>query len=190
MYELILGGQRSGKSGYAEQLALDWLAQDTQHQVHFLVTAYVPEEDLAMQQRIAHHQAVRAQKLPTAQVHEVWQKSSALAETIFQVNNPHHLMVVDCLTLWLTNCLMPHPQLRMGGLSDEALQAECQNLCVTLNQTTGPTILISNEIGLGLIPMGAEVRRFVDELGRLHQRLAAQAHGVVLMVAGLPMRVK
>ena len=95
-------------------------------------------------------------------------------------------MLVDCLTLWLTNWLMP-----MTGEVDEAgWAAQRAALLVAVETVPGPLVLVSNEIGLGLSPMSAEARRFVDELGRLHQDLAQRCHRVTLMVAGLALTIK
>jgi adenosylcobinamide kinase/adenosylcobinamide-phosphate guanylyltransferase len=100
---------------------------------------------------------------------------------------------VDCLTLWLGNLLMPPSG---DGLPDETVlddagwQAACAGLIDALAATPGPVVLVSNEIGLGVVPLGAEARRYVDELGRLHQRVAAACARVTLMVAGIEMAVK
>jgi adenosylcobinamide kinase/adenosylcobinamide-phosphate guanylyltransferase len=97
------------------------------------------------------------------------------------------MVLVDCLTLWLTNLLMP-----MEGAPVDAagLEVACDELLAALASAPGPVVLVSNEIGLGLSPMTSEARRFVDELGRLHQRVARGCASVTLMVAGLPVVVK
>jgi adenosylcobinamide kinase/adenosylcobinamide-phosphate guanylyltransferase len=97
------------------------------------------------------------------------------------------LVVVDCLTLWLTNLLMP---LTGESLSDREWQLQCDAMCEAIGKASGPVLLVSNEIGLGLSPMSAQARRFVDELGRLHQRVAACCDCVTLMVAGIEVPVK
>ncbi len=89
-------------------------------------------------------------------------------------------MLVDCLTLWLTNLI----------LADHDTESAAADLLSACAQASGPVVLVSNEVGLGIVPDNALARRFRDEAGRLHQRLAAQADSVVFMVAGLPMRVK
>jgi len=89
-------------------------------------------------------------------------------------------VLVDCLTLWLTNLL----------LGEHDIAAETSALEVALDRRTAPTVLVSNEVGLGIVPDNALARRFRDEAGRLHRLLAARAQNVVFMVAGLPMRVK
>ena len=88
--------------------------------------------------------------------------------------------LVDCLTLWLTNLL----------LGEHDIPAATERLLVALAARTAMTVLVGNEVGLGIVPDNALARRFRDEAGRLHQRLAAEASGVLFMVAGLPMRVK
>jgi adenosylcobinamide kinase / adenosylcobinamide-phosphate guanylyltransferase len=96
-------------------------------------------------------------------------------------------VVVDCLTLWLTNLLMPaHGQ----ALNASAWAARCEALCNALSGARGPVLLVSNEIGWGVSPLSGDARRFVDELGRLHQAVAACCSQVTLMVAGIEMPVK
>jgi len=99
----------------------------------------------------------------------------------------HRLVVVDCLTLWLTNLLMP---LSGSAVDGDRLDAAIDDLADVLRAAAGPVVVVSNEIGLGLSPMSREARRFVDELGRLHQRVAGHCASVTLMVAGLEVPVK
>jgi adenosylcobinamide kinase/adenosylcobinamide-phosphate guanylyltransferase len=97
------------------------------------------------------------------------------------------LLVVDCLTLWLTNGMMPmHPQ--AGAQFD--VESQVSALTESIAIATGPVVLVGNEIGMGVIPMGAEVRTFVDALGRLNQRVAQACARVTLMAAGLPLTLK
>lgn len=179
--ELILGGQRSGKSRRAEGLARDWLAAHPAHQAVLIATAQSWDDE--MRQRIARHQADRAERVPGLGTVE---EPVHLAQALRQHSAPHTLVVVDCLTLWLTNVLMPMAPsaagLDVGQRVEELLQA--------IGQATGPVVLVGNEIGLGVIPMGAEVRAFVDELGRLNQGVAQVCDRVVFMAAGLPMTLK
>jgi adenosylcobinamide kinase / adenosylcobinamide-phosphate guanylyltransferase len=179
MSELILGGQRSGKSRCAEDRAAAWLAQPGRHAV-LLTTALAGDDE--MRQRIARHQADRAVRVPELLAFEVPQ---ALPQAVQKHSLAHQMVVVDCLTLWLTNLLMP---LNAAPLADiAALQ---QELCRAVSQAPGPVVLVSNEIGWGLSPLGAAARHFVDELGRLHQAVAAVCPQVTLMVAGLQMPIK
>lgn len=187
--ELILGGQKSGKSRRAETLAAAWLAQHRQHQAVLLATAQA--HDGEMQVRIARHQHDRAQRVPQLQTLDV--ARADLAQLLLQPveqggsDGPHCLAVLDCLTLWLTQWLMP-----MDGAAceDAVLEQQLELLLAAVRQRRGPLVIVSNEIGLGVIPMGPQVRRFVDVLGHLHQALAARCDRVTLMVAGLPLQMK
>ena len=169
MHELILGGARSGKSRLAERLAIDsGLA------VTYIATSQALDGE--MSDRIAHHQARRP--LEWGLIEEPY----ALAQVLEQNAAPDRCLLVDCLTLWLTNLLL---------LDDEArLQQERQALLDTWHQLPGRIILVSNESGLGVVPMGELTRRYVDYSGWLHQDIAAQAERVVWTVAGLPQVLK
>ncbi len=179
MRELILGGQRSGKSARAETLAAQWLADSSAHRAVFVATATAWDDE--MRERIARHQRDRAQRVPGMVTVE---EPVDLAGAVARNNATDTLVVVDCLTLWLTNLLMP----AQGDVG--ASDARTTALAQTLSTHTGPLILVSNEIGLGVIPMGAEVRAFVDALGRLNQQVAAVCDRVTLMAAGLPLTLK
>lgn len=175
--ELILGGQRSGKSRRAEMLARSWLAQSSQHQALLIATARAG--DAEMQARIAQHRLDRAHRVPGLQTVE---EPMRLAEVIAQHSAPQTLLVVDCLTLWLINWLMP--------LQGESVQPPLDALLDALTQAQAPIILVSNEIGLGVIPMGRETRDYVDALGRVNQAVAQVCERVTFMAAGLPMFLK
>ncbi|MCY1557226.1 Bifunctional adenosylcobalamin biosynthesis protein CobP [compost metagenome] len=97
-------------------------------------------------------------------------------------------MVVDCLTLWLTNLMMPADAAR--AFDEAAVVAAGDALCEAIAAAPGPLVLVGNEIGLGVIPLGREVRQFVDALGRLNQSVAAACERVTLMAAGLPLTLK
>lgn len=181
MHELILGGQRSGKSRCAEQRAAAWLATAS-HSSVLLATARAGDEE--MQLRIAHHRRERAERLPALECEEV---PIALSQAISHHSAPDRLVIVDCLTLWLTNLLMP---LGADALGDTEWDHAREALCDALGRARGPVLLVSNEIGLGVSPMSREARRCVDELGRLHQALAARCDHVTLMVAGIEVPVK
>jgi adenosylcobinamide kinase/adenosylcobinamide-phosphate guanylyltransferase len=191
MKELIIGGQRSGKSRRAEALAQQWL-QVAGRRAVFIATAQAWDEE--MRERIARHQADRAERLPGMQTLEV---PLALGEAIAAHSAADTLVVVDCLTLWLTNLLMP-PQdgnARDSNAPDEtavsaASRQATAKLLESLKAAKGPVVLVGNEIGMGVIPLGAQVRAFVDTLGRLNQDVAAVCDRVTLMVAGLPVVVK
>jgi adenosylcobinamide kinase/adenosylcobinamide-phosphate guanylyltransferase len=178
MRELILGGQRSGKSARAEALAAQWLAASPAHRAVFVATATAWDDE--MRERIARHQRDRAQRVPGMVTVE---EPVQLVQVLRAHAGAQTLVVVDCLTLWLTNLLMP--------AAGAVLPAEAPDtLAPAVAVHTGPLILVSNEIGLGVIPMGKETRAFVDALGRLNQQVAAACDRVTLMAAGLPLTLK
>jgi adenosylcobinamide kinase/adenosylcobinamide-phosphate guanylyltransferase len=180
--ELILGGQKSGKSRRAEMLARQWLAMSVNHRTVLIATAQPWDEEMRV--RILRHQADRAQRVPGMQTVE---EPLCLAQTLAAYSHPEVLLVVDCLTLWLTNGMMPmHPQ---AGTEFD-VDSEVSALAESIANATGPVVLVGNEIGMGVIPMGAEVRTFVDALGRLNQQVARACAHVTLMVAGLPLTLK
>lgn len=211
--ELILGGQKSGKSRRAEMLARTWLEQSI-HQRAVLIATAQPWDD-EMRERIVRHQADRAARVPGMTTVE---EPYALAAALAQHSRADTLVVVDCLTLWLTNQLMPcdsdEPRLHPGrtaqrfaqakeeraGDSEQNAEPVCQVAPVdiaqaamilgAIQQAPGPVVLVGNEIGLGVIPLGREVRAFVDALGRLNQDVAAVCQRVTLMAAGLPLFLK
>ncbi|MFZ3082893.1 bifunctional adenosylcobinamide kinase/adenosylcobinamide-phosphate guanylyltransferase [Rhodoferax ferrireducens] len=198
--ELILGGQKSGKSRRAEALAQSWLKQSDKHHALLIATAQAGDEE--MRQRIARHQADRAQRVPGMGTVE---ESFKLAEAIGAHSRPDTLIVVDCLTLWLTNCLMPidastvteDPRRHNAAekfITNRPLatvhQAHVAILLEAIAGAPGPLVLVGNEIGLGVIPMGREVRAFVDALGLLNQSVAQVCQRVTLMAAGLPLTLK
>jgi adenosylcobinamide kinase/adenosylcobinamide-phosphate guanylyltransferase len=181
--ELILGGQKSGKSRRAETLAQLWLANAPQHSALLIATAQAFDDE--MQRRIERHRQDRLVRIPSMQTIE---EPLALAATIKAHSHPNTLIVVDCLTLWLTAHLMP-PDSHFAHPSTD-WQALATDLCSALAQTRGPVVLVGNEIGLGVIPLGQEVRAFVDALGLLNQMVAATCQRVTLMTAGLPLALK
>lgn len=179
--EFILGGQRSGKSRCGERRAADWLARPG-HRAVLLATALGGDDE--MRARIQRHQRDRAERVPAMALDEV---PRDLADALRRHSAPDCLVLVDCLTLWLTQWLMP----LAGEPADDARWlAVMAELDAALLAAPGPVVLVSNEIGLGLSPMSRETRRFVDELGRLHQQVAARCPRVTLMVAGIEMAVK
>ena len=181
--ELILGGQKSGKSCRAEALAQSWLAQSGSHRAVMIATAQAWDDE--MTQRIARHQADRAQRVPGMTTVE---EPLQLAQTIQRHSTPDTLIVVDCLTLWLTNWLMPvHGN---AAATEQTLSIETGQLLQSISSAPGPLVLVGNEIGLGVIPLGREVRVFVDALGLLNQQVTAVCARVTLMAAGLPLTLK
>jgi adenosylcobinamide kinase / adenosylcobinamide-phosphate guanylyltransferase len=161
---LVLGGARSGKSAYAEGLIEacpgPWL---------YLATAQAFDDEMVA--RIAQHRTRRSGTWRTRDV------PFALPEAVGEAPGP---VLVDCLTLWLTNLILAEADV---AEATERLRAACA-------RAPGPLVLVGNEVGLGIVPDNALARRFRDAAGRLHQQLAAQADRVVLTVAGLPLIVK
>ena len=187
--EFILGGQKSGKSRRAELLARDWFAQSPDHRAVLIATGQAWDDE--MRERIARHQRDRAERVPGLATLE---EPRDLAGAITRHSQPGTLLVVDCLTLWLTNWTMPAGQEAMDFEQKEALalnwQAQAALFFIALEQALGPVVLVGNEIGLGVIPMGREVRAFVDALGQLNQQVAQVCQRVTLMAAGLPLTLK
>ena len=183
--EFILGGQKSGKSRRAEMLAQRWLAQAPEQKAVLIATAQPWDEE--MRERITRHQQDRAERVPgMATVEEPLQ----LAQAITQHSSAHTLVVVDCLTLWLTNWLMPAESSEQKEAAVQYPRAQIAMLLGAIENCAGPVVLVGNEIGLGVIPMGRETRAFVDALGRLNQDVAAACQRVTLMAAGLPLTLK
>ncbi|MES2947543.1 MAG: bifunctional adenosylcobinamide kinase/adenosylcobinamide-phosphate guanylyltransferase [Pseudomonadota bacterium] len=185
--EFILGGQRSGKSRRAEMLARAWLDRSDTHRAVLIATAQPWDDE--MRQRITRHQADRATRVPGMATVE---EPLALAEAIAQHGDANTLVVVDCLTLWLTNALMPIEAESLKENQPVAPEeyARTASLLIAIKDNPGPVVLVGNEIGLGVIPLGREVRAFVDALGRLNQDVASVCQRVTLMAAGLPLHLK
>ena len=177
-HELILGGQKSGKTARAERLAAAWLACSPSHQAVYLATACAA--DAEMRERIDRHRRDRALRVPAMRTVEA---ARDLPQALAEQSRPGTLVVVDCLTLWLTAWLMP-----ADGSPGEPPPVE--SLLQALRAARGPVVLVSNEIGLGVIPLGRQVRAFVDALGTLNQQVAQACSRVTLMAAGLPLVLK
>jgi adenosylcobinamide kinase/adenosylcobinamide-phosphate guanylyltransferase len=168
MLTLILGGARSGKSRHAQQLA-----EASGLNVTVIATARAGDPEMAA--RIARHRAERPDHWLTLE------EPVALAESLSRSAEVGRFLVVDCLTLWLLNLL------QAGEAVFRRERAALLDLAPTL---PGRLVLVANEVGLGVIPLGELSRRFVDEAGRLNQAIAALAHEVVFVAAGLPLRMK
>jgi adenosylcobinamide kinase/adenosylcobinamide-phosphate guanylyltransferase len=162
----LTGGARSGKSRHAEELVVGLQAPWT-----YIATAEA--YDAEMRERIAIHRSRRG---------EGWLTVDAPLDLVGALDavEKGQAVLVDCLTLWLSNHM----------LADHDLEGECARLVETLAKPTGPWFVVSNEVGQGIVPENALARRFRDEAGRLNQRVAAVADTVLLMVAGLPLKVK
>lgn len=170
MKELILGGARSGKSHYAETCA-------TESGLDIIYVATAQALDDEMQQRIKHHQQQRPAHW------QLIEEPLNLVSTLKDNANNNTCILVDCLTLWLSNQLCSEE-------NKIQLQENINNLINILPELPGRIIFVSNEVSMGIIPMGEINRQFVDEAGRLHQRLAAVCDKVTLMVAGIPSHIK
>jgi adenosylcobinamide kinase/adenosylcobinamide-phosphate guanylyltransferase len=180
---LILGGQKSGKSAHAELLTKEWLSQSNKRTAVLVATAQALDEEMRL--KIKRHQDDRAQKIPTMLLIE---EPTDLGRVIREQSSVNHLIVIDCLTIWLTNLLMPHSELVAEEF--ESTSAAIDDLLSAVKSARGPIIFVSNEIGMGVIPMGREIRQFVDDLGILNQKIARVCDAVSLMIAGVPLVIK
>ena len=187
--ELVVGGQKSGKSRRAQALAKSWLVQSPGHRAVLVATAR--GDDAQMRQRIQRHQQDRLQDVPGMATVE---EPLALAQAVRTYSRADTLVAVDCVTLWLTNLLRPGhgagaTPAELPVVRPDAAVAKAA-LIAALAAAPGPVVLVSNEIGLGVVPMGREVRAFVDALGLLNQELGSACERVILMAAGLPLLLK
>jgi adenosylcobinamide kinase/adenosylcobinamide-phosphate guanylyltransferase len=164
---LVLGGARSGKSRYAECMVEGAAACGT-----YCATAGAGDAEMA--QRIAAHQARRRSFWHTIE------EPLALAPVIAAESSLDRPLLIDCLTLWLSNLM----------LADRPIAGETAALCAALRLAAGPVVLVANEVGLGLVPETSLGRRFRDAAGRLNQQIAALADQVVFVAAGLPLVLK
>lgn len=173
MKSFIIGGARSGKSQYAEQLALQ-----SGLEVIYIATAQVYDPEFAA--RVEHHR----QRRPAdwALIEEPF----FLAQTLRQHARPDRCLLVDCLTLYLAQWLCDDCQ----PPQHRSWQQERQDLLDCLSDLPGQIILVSNEVGLGIVPMGEINRHYQDEAGRLNQAIAASCEQALFMVAGLPLKLK
>lgn len=164
---LLLGGARSGKSRVGEALVTGARGQ-------FLYIATAEPRDNEMSERIAHHQARRGSDWATIE------EPIALADVLRKNVTPEHIVLVDCLTLWLSNLME----------WDKPVAPAIDDLIDALRSTQGRIVMISNEVGQGIVPDNALARRFRDEAGFMHQRIAATVDQVAFIVAGLPLMLK
>lgn len=179
---LVLGGARSGKSAYAERLALD-----SGKEVVYIATARNADSDSEMSARIGHHRARRPAHWITVE------QPMALAAALQRWCAPQRLVLVDCLTLWLSNLMFAdgaqYPDVGTIALP-QRFHDERADLLHALGQAAGDIVLVSNEVGMGIVPFGALSRCFADEAGRLNQAAAAVCDRAVLVAAGLPLLLK
>jgi adenosylcobinamide kinase/adenosylcobinamide-phosphate guanylyltransferase len=168
MRHLILGGARSGKSRLAEALAAE-----SGLEVIYIATAEAGDREMA--ERIARHRQERPDGWTTVE------ETLALGYALRTRAGPGVCIIVDCLTLWLSN-LMAH--------GEQAMTEELEALLAALPALPGRIVLVSNEVGLGIVPDNPLARRFRDEAGRLNQAIAARCERVTFVAAGLPMELK
>jgi len=166
---LILGGARSGKSRRAEAVALSLSQQPV-----YIATAPLIDHDPEWLARIERHRSERADQW------QLIEEELELASTLEKHSNAEAVVLVDCMTLWLSNLIY----------SDKSLEQEIASLCALLPTLSGHIILVANEVGMGLVPEHPEGRAFRDAQGRLNQQLAALANRVEFVAAGLPICLK
>jgi adenosylcobinamide kinase/adenosylcobinamide-phosphate guanylyltransferase len=177
---LVFGGARSGKSAYAERLAADsGLA------VTYIATARAGDGEMAA--RISEHRAQRPSAWTTVE------EPLALGDAIARARSRERLVLVDCLTLWLSNLMFDegaaYPDVGAIALP-QRFHDERAKLLAVLAEPGGDVVLVSNEVGMGIVPWGAVSRSFADEAGRLNQAVAAVCDRAVLIAAGLPLVLK
>lgn len=187
---LVLGGARSGKSAYAEKLA-DELAHKFAafgaKEVIYIATARSADSDSEMAERIVQHQQQRPAKWITVE------EPLGLGEAILEWSGPHRVVLVDCLTVWLSNMMFSegddYPD--VGRITLPTLYHQLRaDFLQTVAQVKGDLVLVSNEVGMGIVPLGAVSRCYADEAGRLNQQVAALCERVTLVAAGLPLALK
>ena len=176
MKSLILGGVKSGKSRFAEQRAIRWAAQAGHSDVSiiYLATAENRQSDEAFSDRIARHIAQRPAAWKTIE------EPLEISNVITAASGKGRCVLLECLTLWMSNLLQ----------DEDMLSLHIERFCTAFEAYEGEIILVSNETGLGIMPPNALARRYGDELGLLHQRLASLCDEVVLTIAGLPHYLK
>lgn len=165
---LVLGGARSGKTAFAERLALHAGSHPA-----YLATADILDEE--MRERVSSHQASRGQRFTTIE------EPTELPRAILRAGDNHDVILVDCLTLWITNLL----------IANKDVSSAVSELCATLMEfRAAKVVLVSNEVGLGIVPDNAMARTFRDLAGSAHQRLAEICDDVYFVAAGLPLTMK
>lgn len=175
---LVLGGARSGKSRHAQAMAEQAAEHTAAHaaaqggDLVYVATAQAFDDEMV--DRIVRHRADRDARWRTVEA------PIALSEALADADGAGSVILVDCLTLWMTNLL----------LGDHDIEARTVDLLAVIGSMRGRAVFVSNEVGMGIVPDNALARRFRDEAGRLHQRLAAQVDSVDMVFAGLVQRWK
>ncbi len=171
MNTVVIGGCRSGKSSHALYLA----ERMEKARKYFLATC-MPQDD-EMRQRVVRHQAERSKDWKTVETPVL------LSETIIDLGHEADVILVDCLTLWVSN-------LMMENLDMDAISEHSYKLAASLRASACPVILVTNEVGLGIVPDNKLARFFRDAVGFVNQHVAASADNVIWMVAGIPVAIK
>jgi len=166
----VIGGARSGKSSFALKCASD--ASDLSGKKAFIATAQA--HDAEMNERIERH------KLERGVVWDTFEEPLYPGRTLGEIRDAYDVIVVDCLTLWLSNIM----------LADKQIENEIETFCSSLLNVNCSLFIVSNEVGMGIVPENDLARRFRDMAGRLNQKTAAIADEVYLVVAGIPLRIK
>jgi adenosylcobinamide kinase/adenosylcobinamide-phosphate guanylyltransferase len=177
---LVLGGARSGKSAYAEQCL-----NATGKEVVYIATGQGNDPEMAL--RIQHHQQRRPSNW------RLIEEPLALGQSLLTWCTPGRVVLIDCLTLWLTNLLFSdgenYPEIGVIALPEQ-FHLQRREFLSALEQVQGELFIVSNEVGLGIVPYGAISRCFTDEAGRLNQEVAQRCERVVFVAAGLPLVLK
>lgn len=170
---LVLGGARSGKSSYAEKLAIE-----SGLPVTYIATAQVFDDEFKA--RVQHHKDRRPSSWTLVE------EPHRLTQTLSRLAKPNHCLIVDCLTVWLAQwiCADCNPP------KDSSWQREREAFLTLLPTLAGTIILVSNEVGMGIVPLGEINRQFQDEQGRLNQAVAELADSALFIAAGLPLKLK
>lgn len=169
----VIGGCKSGKSGHALKLA-----DDIEAGRHVYVATCIPSDD-EMRERVLRHQQERSQKWETLE------EPIEIAHVIAKQSQPDRVILVDCLTLWITNLLMNNECQNL-----EQIEYRIDELSRSLSQSRGPVLLVSNEVGTGIVPDNRLARFFRDAAGLANQKIAAVADRVVWVVAGIAVSIK
>jgi len=173
---LVIGGARSGKSQFAESLAKSIKVEQQASNVIYIATATADDGEMAS--RISHHQKNRPNSW------RLIEESLYLASWIEELNQPQKIILIDCMTLWISNWLCD------ANRKMTEWQKQSQNFLLALNHSQANIIIVSNEVGSGIVPMGSLSREFVDQAGWLNQKLTESAHDVTLVISGIPMAMK
>ncbi|MFA0085730.1 bifunctional adenosylcobinamide kinase/adenosylcobinamide-phosphate guanylyltransferase [Vibrio sp. 10N.261.51.F12] len=173
--ELVLGGARSGKSRFAENRVHELTTPEKS--MHYVATSEALDDEMVS--RIEHHQAQRGEGW------KEWECPTSLALQLLRFDEDD-VVLIDCLTLWLNNVIYYQGK----ACSNQSLQEEIEALAFALQQCSAHVILVSNEVGMGVVPMGEVTRLFVDNAGRMNQIIAAVSQRVVFVAAGLPLVLK